>query len=405
MTNKGRVLALGFITVSSACLLTSCKSSAPPVEESPIVPIATVGPATLQNNIVLSAEFEPFQDVDVMAKVAGYVRTIHVDIGTHVKTGDVLAILEVPEIQDELQKAKAGVAAAEANVVTAEAGVHRAEAGANIAHLSFQRIQEVASKNKGLVPRQDVDVALSHDAEATAQLASAKAGLRAAQESKVAADSEYDRAGAMMQYATIRAPFNGIITKRYASTGSMIQAGIASQSQAMPVVRLAQYDLLRLTLPVPVTSVAEIKDGQTVDVTVSNPNRTFHGKISRFAGAVQMATRTMDTQVDVPNTDGSLIPGMYAQVHLHLAERPNVMSVPIDAIDGLGTSVEQAYVVRDGVVHVVQVTTGLQTSTRLEVLTGLTIGDQVIVGRHTGLSEGEKVKASPATYENESAHS
>jgi len=208
-----------------------------------------------------------------------------------------------------------------------------------------------------------------------------------------------------MQYATIRAPFDGIVTKRYANTGSMIQAGTSSQSQAMPVVRLAQFNVLRLSLPVPVTDAAEVKDGQPVDVNVSNPARSIHGKISRFAGSVQMATRTMDTQVDVPNADGSLLPGMYAEVHLHLADRPDVMSVPIDAVDGLGTAVEQAYVVRDGVVHVVTVTTGLQTATRLEVLSGLKSGDQVVVGRHTGLSEGEKVQARTATYENDTNRS
>src|SRR6202046_3165030 len=113
-------LVLGLVTASSVSFLTSCKSSAPAQEELPIVPVATVGPATLVNNLVLSAEFEPFQDVDVMAKVAGYVKDIRVDIGSHVKQGEVLAILEVPEIQDEMEKAKAGVAAAEANVVTAE---------------------------------------------------------------------------------------------------------------------------------------------------------------------------------------------------------------------------------------------------------------------------------------------
>ena len=365
-----------------------------------MVPVATVGPATLQNNLILSAEFDPFQDVDVMAKVAGYVKDIRVDIGSHVRKGAVLAVLEVPEIRDDLQKAQAGVASAQANVVTAQAGVQRAEAASNIAHLSFQRINDVATKNKGLVPLQDVDVAQSRDAEAVAQLASARSDLKAAQDARAAAESEYARAGAMLQYATITAPFTGVVTKRYANTGSMIQAGISSQTQAMPVVRLAQNDLLRLTLPVPVTDVAEVKDGEPVDVIVSNPARKIRGTISRYADSVQMSTRTMDTQVDVPNPDDSLIPGMYAEVHLHLADRPNTLSVPVDAIDGIGTAVEQAYVVRGGVVHVVQVTTGLQTPTRLEVLSGLQSGDQVVVGRHSGLSEGERVLARSATYEN-----
>jgi len=395
-----RVLTAGLFT--SALLMQGCKSSPPPAVVVPTVPIAVAEPASLENNLVLSAEFRPFQEVDVMAKVAGYVRAINVDIGSHVGQNAVLATLEVPEIQDDLAKAKAGVAAADANISTARAVVQRAEAGANIAKLSFQRIQDVATRDKGLVPRQDIDVAQSKQLEAQAELASANSSLMSALQSKVEAESEYSRAGAMVQYATIRAPFAGVVTKRYANTGSMIQAGISSQTQAIAVVRLAQNAVLRLTLPVPVSDVAEIHDGQTVDVNVTSTGRHLQGKIARYADSVQMATRTMDTEVDVPNSDGTLIPGMYAEVHLHLADRPAALSVPLDAVDGLGTSVQQAYVVRNGIVHLVTVTVGLQTPSRVEILSGLQQGDSVIVGRHTGLSDGEKVDARQAGYENNS---
>jgi RND family efflux transporter MFP subunit len=395
-----RVVAAGLLT--SALFVQGCKSAPTPAAGVPIVPVAVAGPSLLQNDLVLSAEFRPFQEVDVMAKVAGYVRSIGVDIGTHVTQNAVLATLEVPEIQDDVTKAKAGVAAAEANVTTAKAAVQRAEAGANIANLSFQRIQDVASRDKGLVPRQEIDVAQARQLEAAAQLASAKSSLKAAEQSQAQAESEYSRAQTMMQYATIRAPFTGVVTKRYANTGSMIQAGISSQTQAMPVVRLAQNNVLRLVLPVPVSAVADIRNGQTVDVEVASTGRTLHGKIARYADAVQTATRTMDTEVDVANPDGSLVPGMYAQVHLHLANRPAALSVPLDAVDGLGTSVQQAYAVRDGIVHLVQVKVGLQTPSRVEILSGLHAGDKVIVGRHTGLSDDEKVEAQPAAYENNS---
>jgi RND family efflux transporter MFP subunit len=383
-----------------AGLLTGCKSSAPPVATIPTVPVATVGKATLANDLTLTAEFLPYQDVDVMAKVAGYVKTISVDIGDHVQQGQVLAVLEAPEIQSDVARAKAGVAAAQANIVTAQAAVQRDEAAEGIAKLSYQRIQDVATKDRGLVPRQELDVAQSREMEATAQLASAQSSVEAAKEAKAGADQEYVRAQTMMGYATIRAPFAGVVTKRYASTGSMIQAGIASQTQAMPLVKLAQNNLLRLILPVPVNDVAGVKDGQAVDVNVSSLGRTLQGTVTRSADSVQMATRTMDTEVDVPNRDGSLVAGMYAEVHLHLAARPNVLSVPLDAVDGLGTSVQQAYVVRDGSVHLVTVTTGLQTPNRLEILSGLQEGDKVIVGRHTGLSDGERVDAQAAGYEN-----
>ncbi|WP_263357281.1 efflux RND transporter periplasmic adaptor subunit [Acidicapsa ligni] len=400
-----RKISIAALPVTAACLLTSCRSTVAPSAAITTVPVATVGTASLENDLVLTAEFRPYQEVDVMAKIAGYVKSIGVDIGDHVKQNAVLATLDVPEIQDDVAKAKAGVAGADANIVTAQAAIQRAQAGADIASLSFKRIQDVATRDKGLVPRQEIDVAQSRQLEAAAQLASATSSLRAAQESKAGAESEYSRAVAMMQYATIRAPFNGVITKRYANTGSMIQAGISSQSQAMPIVKLAQNDLLRLILPVPVSAVSEIRDGQVVDVNIMSLGKTLQGKVTRHADSVQMATRTMDTEVDVPNPGGTLVPGMYAEVHLHLAARPNVLSVPLDAVDGLGTSVQQTYIVRDGVVHLVQVETGLQTPTRVEILSGLQSGDKVIVGRHTGLSDGEKVDAQPAGYETSAVHS
>jgi RND family efflux transporter MFP subunit len=386
--------------LAGAALFSGCKSSAPPPVTIPTVPVATVGKATLANDLTLTAEFLAYQDVDVMAKVAGYVKTISVDIGDHVQQGQVLAVLEAPEIQSDVARAKAGVAAAEANIVTAQAAVQRAQATAGMTKLSFQRLQEVATKDKGLVPRQDIDVAQSRQMEAEAQLASAESSVQAAKDAKAGADQELIRAQTMIGYATIRAPFAGVVTKRYANTGSMIQAGIASQTEAMPVVKLAQNNLLRLILPVPVNDVAGVKNGQPVDVIVSSLGRTLQGTVTRSTDSVQMATRTMDTEVDVPNRDGSLVPGMYAEVHLHLAARPNVLSVPLDAVDGLGTSVQQAYVVRDGIVHLVVVKTGLQTPNRLEILSGLQEGDRVIVGRHTGLSDGERVDAQAAGYEN-----
>jgi RND family efflux transporter MFP subunit len=389
---------LGVLAAGGA-VLSSCSSSATPPAPVPAVPVATVRYTSLENDLVLTAEFIPYQEVDIMAKVAGYVKAINVDIGDHVRQNAILATLEVPEIQDDLAKAKAGEAAAEADVVTAQAAVRRDQAAASIAEISFQRITDVATRDRGLVPRQEVDVAQSRDAEAAAQLESASSALKAAQDARVEADSEYSRAMAMVQYATIRAPFTGVITKRYANTGSMIQAGISSQTQAMPVVRLAQNNLLRLILPVPVSDVGGIRKGETVDVNVVSLGRTLKGTVTRYADSVQMSTRTMDTEVDVPNPDGSLIPGMYAEVHLHLAARPHVLSAPLDAVDGIGTSAEKAYLVRDGVVHLTSVTTGLQTATRIEIVSGLEAGDDVVVGRHSGIAEGERVIAEPAAYE------
>jgi RND family efflux transporter MFP subunit len=376
-----------------------CQQASPAAAPVPVVPVATAGPATLSDDLVVTAEFEPFQAVDVMAKVAGYVRSINVDIGDHVRQGQVLATLDVPEMQDDVAKAKAALAAGDAGVVTAEGAIQRAQAQADIAALSYKRIRDVAEKDKGLVPRQDVDVAQSHQLEAAAQLASAQSSLKAAQQTKIEALDELARAQQMFQYSTIRAPFNGVITKRYANAGAMVQAGTASQSQAMPVVTIAQDNVLRLILPVPVSDVGDVRNGEPVNVNVVTLNRKLEGTVTRFADTVAVSTRTMATEVDVPNQDGTLIPGMYAEVRLHLADRKDVLSVPLDAVDGIGTSAPQAWVVHDDAAHLVSVKPGLQTANRIQILSGISAGDQVIVGRHTGLAEGEKVSPALATYE------
>ena len=391
------------MSLGALLLVTGCGSNNSPSVASAdavqTVPVVRVSTGNLQNDITLTAEFTPYQTVDVMAKVAGYVKQIGVDIGDHVQTGEILATLEVPELQDELTHAKAGVAAAQAGIATAQGALERAKAAANIAHVSFTRIQSVLQKNPGLIPRQEVDVAESRDLEAKAQLASAESGLLAAREARQGANSEMQRATAMLNYATIRAPFTGVITQRYANIGSMIQAGTASQTQVMPIVQLAQNNLLRLRFPVPVSDVAKIRDGQTVDVHVGTLNKSFTGKIIRYADSVNMATRTMQTEVDVPNPKGELIPGMYAEVRLSMAVADDAISVPLDAVEGLGSSATTVYVVRDGKLDVAAVATGVQTPTRVQILSGLKAGDEVVVGRHANLAAGERVQTQTADYE------
>jgi RND family efflux transporter MFP subunit len=405
VTTPHLTIACPLVLTCLSFSLTGCghpANAAAASSAAPVVPVVHVTRDTLSSDLMLSAEFIPYQDVDVMAKVAGYVKNIRVDIGDRVRQGELLATLEVPELEDETAKAAAAVSAAKANALTAQGDLKRAEAAASIGHISYQRIQDVAAKHPGLVPVQEVDVAKSRDLEAAAQLAGAQSSLQAAQEAQTVAVSEHKRAQAMLAYAEIRAPFTGVVTKRYANTGSMIQAGTASQTQAMPIVQLAQNNLLRLIFPVPVSNASQIRVGEPVTVNVTTLGRTFPGRITRDADTLQMSTRTMDTEVDVPNPHGTLIPGMYAEVRLHVASGP-VLSVPLDGVEGLGGNAESAYVIRDGKIAVVPVTTGVQTPTRVAILSGLKEGDIIIVGRRTTLSDGETVNPQPAQYENEPA--
>jgi RND family efflux transporter MFP subunit len=331
--------------------------------------------------------------VDVMAKVAGYVRSIKVDIGDRVHEGQVLAVLEIPEMEDDLTRAAAAIDQADAEIATASDEQRRAEAAHELAHLSYTRISDVLKREPGLVPQQEVDEARSRDLIAEAQVSAAKSNWKTAQQRARVARAEQTRFQTLHKYTTISAPFEGVVTKRYADAGSMIQAGTASQSQAMPIVQLSQNNLLRLILPVPESGVARVHVGESVDVHVSSLGRAFPGRVARFADKIQQSTRTMDTEVDVPNPSLTLIPGMYAEVDLRVDERRNVLSVPLDAVDRSGSSPQAYSVTPAGAIHIVPVILGLENSQRVEVRSGLQEGEVVVVGRHAGLKDGQPVQA------------
>jgi len=358
----------------------------------PVVPVAKVTRTELSNEISLTGEFQPYQEVDLMAKVSGYVKSIRVDIGDQVREGELLASLEIPEMEDDLTRAAASVQAASADVTEARDELRRATASHEMAHLSYTRIQNVNNQEPGLVPLQDVDVFHFRDLESEAQLSMAQSHLQSAEQHSQIAVSEQARVQTLYKYTKIEAPFAGIITKRYANTGSMIQAGTASQTQAMPVVRLSQNNILRLMLPVPESDVPMIHDGETVQINVPSLGSTFSGRVTRFSKTVQTSTRTMDTEVDVPNPTFVLVPGLYAEVVLRTKQHLKALSVPVDAVEGTGDAARAYVVDSQGVVHVSQVKVGIETPQLIEILNGLREGDTVIVGRHSGLQGGLKVQ-------------
>ena len=349
--------------------------------------------------MILTAEFKPFQEVDVMAKVAGYVKTIYVDVGDRVKEGQLLAVLEIPEMADDLARAKATLDRSQAEVARARDELKRAESTQMITHLTFTRLSTVSTQRPGLVAQQEIDDAESKDLVADAQISAAKSSLAAAEQQVQVSMAEQQKVKTLFEYTRVTAPFSGVITKRYADTGSMIQAGTASSSQAMPLVRLSQNSLLRLILPVPESAVPTVHIGQPVDVHVKTLNRSFSGRVTRFVGKVSPATRTMDTEVDVPNPSLLLIPGMYAEVNLTLNRRARVIAVPVPAVDvGSDESSGQVLVVTpENQVEIRKVTLGLQTATKVEIRSGLLAGDMVVIGNRAGLQPGQRVQPKVST--------
>jgi RND family efflux transporter MFP subunit len=362
--------------------------------EVPTVAVAKAVVEDLSRDLALTAEFRPYQEVDLMAKVAGYVKSISVDVGDRVKQGQVLAILEIPEMADDRARAQAGVDRSQAEVARAKDQLQQAQSSHDIAHLSYTRLESVSKQKQGLVAQQEIDDAHGKDLVAEAQISAARSNLAAAEEQVHVNAAELQRIKTMFEYTRVTAPFAGVVTKRYADTGSMIQAGTASSSQAMPLVRLSENSLLRLILPVPESAVPTVHIGQRVEVRVPTMNRSFPGQVKRFSEKVNMATRTMDTEVDVPNADLLLIPGMYAEVHLTLDRRNKVLTIPVAAID-LGSdasSAQVAVITSDNHVDLRKVQLGLETANKVEVRSGLKEGDMVVIGNRSGLQPGQEVR-------------
>ncbi len=396
MTEHRARLLLATLIASSLLGFTSCSRSGAQVPEAstevPTVAVVKATLADLSSSVLLTAEFEPFQEVDVMAKVSGYMRQMNVDIGDRVRQGQVLATLEIPEMQDDLTRAAAAVQEATADLATARDELQRAQSAHDMAHLSYSRILDVSKREPGLVPQQEVDEAHSRDLVAEAQVSGAKSHITANEQRIRVSEAEQARLKTMYQYAVITAPFAGVVTKRYANTGSLIQAGTASQTQAMPVVRLSENSLLRLALPVPESAVPLIHLGEPVDVRVSALKRTFPGRVARFADKVDQATRTMKTEVDVPNSTLELVPGMYAEVDLITEQRKRVLTVPVEAVDGSGNSTRVFTIQPSGAIQVIPVSLGIEDARRVEIHSGsLKQGDEVVVGSRSGLKDGLRV--------------
>jgi RND family efflux transporter MFP subunit len=391
------LLFMGAI-VSSIVAIASCArnggaETTRTVADVPTVAVVQVTRANLSSDLVLTAEFEPFQEVDVMAKVSGYIKQIKVDIGDRVQEGQLLATLEIPEMQDDLTRAAAAIEEANAELATARDEVQRAESAHAMAHLSYSRILDVSKREPGLVPQQEVDEAHSRDLVAEAQVSASKSHIIACEQRIRVSQAEQGRFKTLYQYAVITAPFTGVVTKRYANSGSLIQAGTASQTQAMPVVQLSENGLLRLALPVPESAVPLIRLGEPVDVRVSSLHRSFPGRVARFSDKVDQSTRTMKTEVDVPNPTLILVPGMYAEVDLVTEQRKNVLSIPLEAVDGSGSFARVFKVQLSGAIQIVPVELGIETARQIEIRSGdLQEGDDIVVGSRSGLKDGNKVQ-------------
>ena len=230
----------------------------------------------------------------------------------------------------------------------------------------------------------------------------AQSSLSAARQGADVSKADLERVGALQSYTTVTAPLSGVVVWRYADTGALIQAGTASDTQSLPLVKLSQSDLLRLRVPVPEDAVGYIHDGDPVQIRIDALHRSITGKVVRFTRDISMDTRTMQTEIDVPNKDLSITPGMYANTYVQLAHREDVLTIPLLAVQRDENGHTTVLVVdSDNHVHVRPVELGIQGSLLAEVNSGLALGDKVVLGNASRYKDGEaitpRMQAQPAS--------
>ena len=352
-------LALALIAGGSLSLHAAAAGATDP---EPTVAAASIVREDLAKELSVQAELRPYQEVDLHSKVAGYLRRIDVDLGDRVKAGDPLATLEVPELRKDL--------------VRAQASLQRAEANYQEAHLNFTRLSMVNRGQPNLLAQQEVDVAQAKDSAVAAALGEARADL--------------EKYRALESYTRITAPFDGVITKRYADPGALIQAGTSSSTQAMPLVRLSQNDRLRLVFPVSVSYARMIRAGDAIEIDFGESSKRVPTTIARFSRRISTDTRTMLAEAEVPNPNLELIPGQYLTVVLKIDRRSKVLTVPVEAV--AGAKQPTVYVINaEQKIEDRPIQLGIETPTKYEVLSGLREGDLVMIGNRAQVHVGQKV--------------
>jgi RND family efflux transporter MFP subunit len=398
------ITALGLM---AACLITATacghsggSSSSVSADALPRAAVVQVRRAPLSNTLSIAGEFLPYQEVELHAKVAGYIKNINVDIGDRVHTGQVLAVLEIPELTAELQAARAGVRHSQEEITRAQNEVSRAEADHAALHAAAARLKQASEARPGLIAEQELDNTMAKDRSAEAQVEAAKSALAASRQQLEVSQADQQHYAALSEYSRITAPFDGVVTWRYADTGSLIQAGTSNVS-SMPVVKLSQVSVLRLRIPVPESLAGSVRDGEPADIRVKATDKHFSGKIIRSTDSLDRSTRTMQVEVDVPNGDYKLTPGMYADVSLRVQNDPNALTLPLQAINRGADKTTVLLVNSQNHVEQREIHTGIEGSDRIQILSGLNEGDRVIVGNLGAYRPGQHVDPKMSTMADE----
>ena len=391
-----RWLPFGFLLLLGA-LSTGChrtQSSAQIIL--PVAPVVRVGRTPLSNRLEVAGEFLPFQEVEIHAKVAGYIRKIHVDIGDRVHAGQLLAELEVPEITAQVEGAQAVVQRSQEDILSAKSALARAAADYAALHTEYDRLKQASEARPGLIAQQELDDAEAKDLSAKAQVEAARSELASREQGLGAAQADHRHYASLADYSRITAPFDGIVTWRYADTGTLLQAG-TSNSGSMPVIKLAQVNILRLRLPVPESSAGYVHIGDTARIHITATGEQLTGKVVRTTGELDLSTRSLQVEIDLDNKDGKLTPGMYADVTLDIRRSGNGLTIPAEAVDRSQSAPFSLVVDAQGHIEKRTLSLGMETPRFIEVIGGLHEGERVVAANLSSFQSGEAVEAKEVT--------
>ncbi len=359
----------------------------------PVAAVVKVERRNISISLDIASEFLPFQEIDVYAKESGYIKKLYIDWGTHVKKGQLLAELEIPELLQQLQGDEAAVTRSEQDLDRAHEELARAESSYAVAHITYTRMANVQKTRPELISQEDIDVAQGKDLEGSAGVSAAKDSVAAGEAELANAKASLARDNALYAYARMTAPFDGVITRMNAYTGALLPAGTSSNIGGSALCRLSQNDLLRLVIPVPEHYAGDIHLGQEIGVNVSALKKTFTGKVIRYSDQIDLSTRTMHTEVQVPNPKFELIPGMYADIRLPIHTDANALTLPVQAVQTKGASAGTVLIVNSSnQIEKRNVTIGIQTANNVEILTGVKENEVAIYGEQDQYQPGMLVK-------------
>ncbi len=355
----------------------------------PAVAIIHPKPGALKNEVVLPGNIQAFTDAPIYARSSGYLKQWNVDIGGHVKAGEVLAIIEAPELDQQVRQAKASIQQTQASLDQAIANEAQGKANEELARVTAQRWQNLVAK--GAVSRQEND---QYQAQYQAQVANLNAleqAIAAARSNIAVADANLGRLQEMQSYEIVKAPFDGIVTARNIDVGALINAGNGGPAQEL--FHLASTAKLRVYVNVPQADSRAAAPGLKSYLTLSEfPGRKFQGELVRTAGAIDAATRTLLTEVDVDNSSGELRPGAYAEVHLMIPEGSRSLILPVNTLIFRSEGLRVGVVRNGNKADLVPVILGKDFGNEVEVVSGIDENDLVIANPPDSLASGATVQ-------------